>query len=90
MEGSPRVDFSYKEMLGLPPPHSFTWHLNGLGFHGNSRIQLLSNNSTLSVSFASRVDSGNYTLTVVSGSGSASLVLDLLVTCMYIGLVSPS
>lgn len=83
MEGSPRVDFSYKETLGLPPPHSFTWLLNGLSFHGNSRIQLLNNNSTLSVRFVSRADSGNYTLTVASGSGNASLELDLVVTCTY-------
>ena len=81
LEGSPLVIFNYSEVLGLPPPDAFIWELNGRIFSGNSRISLLGDNRTFSVRFASRVDSGNYTLTVVSGSGSASLNLELIVTC---------
>ena len=82
-EGSPLTrNFTYRETLGLPPPHSYTWLLDGQGFHGNARVKLLDGNRTLSVTLASREDTGNYTLTVESGSGRVSRQLDLLVTCM--------
>lgn len=84
MEGSPYpTNFHYKELLGLPPPHSFSWLLGGRPFHGNSRVSLLSGNKTLSVRNALRTDTGSYTIVVVSGSGEASLQLDLQITCLY-------
>ncbi len=83
MENSPvPKEFLYKEVLGLPPPHAFTWLLNRDIFPGNDRVKLQDNGRTLEVAFPLRVDSGNYTLTVVSGSGSASLQLDLILTCV--------
>ena len=82
MEGSPIPKlFQYRELLGLPPPHSYLWLLDGVAFDGNPRASLLDGNKTLSIKDASRADSGNYTLLVLSESGQASLQLDLQITC---------
>lgn len=82
MERSPVAKlFQYQEVLGLPPPHSYLWLLNGSTFQGNPRVSLLNGNKTLSIQDALRSDTGNYTITVVSESGQASLHLDLRITC---------
>ena len=84
MEGSQTAKlFQYREILGLPPPHSYLWSHNGRAFAGNSRVSLQQGNKTLSVRNASRKDTGNYTLRVISESGEASLQLDLRITCTY-------
>lgn len=81
MENSTTRTLQYEERFGLPPPHSFTWLLDGAPFHGNARVNLRDGNQTLSISHASRTDTGSYQLTVVSGSGRRSLQLDLRITC---------
>lgn len=73
--------FKYRERFGLPPPHSYRWLHNGNPFDGNIRVSLQDGNKTLSVKDASRADTGNYTITVLSESGQASLQLDLHITC---------
>lgn len=82
MEGSPLTkNLTYKEVNGLPPPYSFTWLFSGSPFHGNGRVMLLDDNQTVSITRALRTDSGMYQLVVASGSGQATLQLDLHVTC---------
>ncbi len=82
MEHSPMAElFQYRELLGLPPPHSYHWLRDGKPFEGNPRVSLVNGNKTLSIRDASREDAGNYTLTVLSASGQDSLSLDLNITC---------
>ncbi len=73
--------FNYEDLSGFPAAHTITWLLDGEPFHGNNRVQLLNMNSTLQVKNPTRVDSGIYTLTVISVAGQATISLNLQVTC---------